>query len=350
MANPEVLSFFVSRVSSWFKLNGRPLPWRLNPTPYHIWLAEIIFQQTRIGQGMDYYTSFIARYPDIESLSKAEEDEVLRLWQGLGYYTRAINLLKTARIIASEGGMFPSDVETLKKLPGIGPYTAGAISSIAFGRKEPLVDGNVQRVFSRFFGLKIPVNDPKSQKILYRMAGEIIRMAEDASAHNQGLMDLGSTICKPLKPLCERCPLHEACIACVEGNVDLYPVKIKKNKKMDRFIIFGYCTDEGRIAIQKRDRSDIWKNLYQLPLLADSFNSTTIEQYAFKKSLLFSIYNTTHQLSHQKLHIGIYPVEEDFLISNKVNYTFIDFSMVQEIAFPVPLMKFLSSIPKSKSF
>lgn len=350
MANAEVLEFLASRIFSWYKRNGRSLPWRSNPTPYKIWLAEIVFQQTRIEQGLEYYHKIIKTYPDVMSLSKADEKDILKLWQGLGYYTRAINLLKTARLIASNGGVFPSDVEQLKKLPGIGPYTAGAIASIAFGKREPLVDGNVQRVFSRFFGINHPVNHSRSTKIFYQIAGDLVRIAEVPSDHNQALMDLGSIVCKPVKPSCDACPISDACVAFLMGEVNKYPIKVKKNKKTDRYLIYGFCINGNQIAIQKRNASDIWKNLYQLPLLAEFLNQVSVKQYLKSNNLHSSNFTAIHHLSHQKLHIEIYPVEEAFFISNKIKYNFIEIDALKELAFPVPLLKFLSTLPDAKTF
>ncbi|MFN4299366.1 MAG: A/G-specific adenine glycosylase [Thermaurantimonas sp.] len=340
----ETFQFFVYQVENWYKTHYRPLPWREEPSPYHIWLAEIIFQQTRIEQGMGYYVRFVEKYPNIQLLASAPEDEILRMWQGLGYYSRALNLHKTAKIIANKGGNFPNNVEELKKLPGIGPYTAGAIASIAFGKRSPLVDGNVQRVLSRFFGIDAPVNDSKSLAHFYTLADQLVKICENPSYFNQGLMDLGSLICKPSKPKCIECPLASMCYAEARQLTDVLPVRKSAPKKTNRYMLYGFYDNNGIIAVQKRGANDIWKNLYQLPLLLDTFDEKIAMDFVNTHLKKLNPFNIKHILSHQVLHIRIFTLQKLPLIEESDTFIFMPKDELSDLGFPVPFQKFFSKI------
>ena len=344
MNDSSIDSFFVIHVERWYKTHQRPLPWRMNPTPYSIWLAEIIFQQTRIEQGMKYYLNFIQRYPDIQTLADADEDEILRMWQGLGYYSRAINLLKTARLLARNGGTFPKDTDQLKRLPGIGPYTAGAIASIAFGQRTPLVDGNVTRLITRFFGINAPVNQPDTVKLIQTMAKRLVELSLSPSDYNQGLMDMGSLLCKPVKPYCNECPLVNRCHSFVNNLTDRIPSKNPKPVKSVRYLFYGFIKINGKVVISKRDNQNIWKNLYQLPLLMDTSSVDEKTEFETRHLDLDILNKFKHILTHQILHLTIYDANPIFDKIDKKNIRLVDPELLSELGFPVPFQKFFAKI------
>lgn len=332
-------SLFVFEVERWYRSHQRPLPWRINPTPYSIWLAEIIFQQTRIEQGMKYYLNFIKKYPHIQNLAEADEDEVLQMWQGLGYYSRAINLHKTAKIVASRGGIFPSDPRELRRLPGIGPYTAGAISSIAFGQRSALVDGNVTRLIARYFGIHSEAGHSDTIRLINRKAEYMVSLCTNPSEYNQGLMDIGSMICKPSKPRCNQCPLTKNCFAFRNNLTDELPAKKVRPNKSVRYLLHVFLKADGKIAVQKRDSKEIWKNLYQLPILLDT--RSTEEKTAFENSCPLKILDTCkHILSHQILFITIYKADHPEDLVGTENILFVEPFQISQMGFPVPFRKF----------
>jgi len=255
----------------WYQVHKRSLPWRDTGDPYRIWMAEIIFQQTRIEQGIQYYHKFLERFPDVSSLALADEDEVLLAWQGLGYYARARNMHKAAgEILHRYGGEFPGDYDRLRKLKGIGDYTAAAILSVAFGQPLAVVDGNVQRVFARLFALEAPQNSTRLKK----MVCDISTMILDPSRpgiYNQAVMDFGAMVCKPARPACSQCPLAVHCSANKKGLAACLPVKASKNAPSERcfnYLVFGFREKgEPYIYMNKRTGDDIWKNLHDFPLV-----------------------------------------------------------------------------------
>ncbi|MCX6291125.1 MAG: A/G-specific adenine glycosylase [Bacteroidetes bacterium] len=303
---------FGSEIIRWYHLNKRDLPWRNTRDPYRIWLSEIILQQTRVDQGLAYYHRFIEKYPDIKKLAKAKEDDVLKLWQGLGYYTRARNLHHTAReIVKKHDGKFPDDEKQLRSLKGIGDYTCGAILSFAFHKKFPVVDGNVFRLLSRFNGIKTPINSQKAKKEFYALAGELM---EHHQPHdfNQAIMEFGSRQCKPQNPDCINCVLNAGCFAFSKKKVNSLPVKIQKKKTRKRFFNYIVIHQQGKIVFKKRTGKDIWKNLFDFPLVETS-SSIRIEKLAtsneWKKlfgktgtSIVSVSRNYRHLLSHQQIH------------------------------------------------
>ncbi|MCR5712319.1 MAG: A/G-specific adenine glycosylase [Prevotella sp.] len=257
---------FTTTILQWFQDNGRALPWRDTRDPYAIWLSEVILQQTRIEQGLPYWERFMRHWHTVEELAAASEDEVLREWQGLGYYSRARNLHTAAKQIVEMGG-FPRTLEGIKRLKGVGDYTAAAIGSIAFDLPAAVVDGNVYRVLARHYGINTPINTTEGKKEFTALAQELLP-ARQASAFNQAMMDFGAIQCTPQSPLCLSCPLQESCIAFREDRVAALPVKRKMLKVKERHLTYIYIRYKGRTAIHRRQAGDIWQGLYE-PWLTD---------------------------------------------------------------------------------
>ena len=304
------------KIIEWYHKNRRDLPWRNIKNPYLIWLSEIILQQTRVNQGLQYYKNFCHRYPNIENLAEAKEEEVMKLWQGLGYYSRARNLHKTAKIIVNEyQGNFPDDFLELKSLPGIGHYTASAIASMAFNKKYPVIDGNVQRVLSRLLSIKDPVDTSLGQKKILNAAYQLID-PKSPGTYNQAIMELGALICKPAKPLCGQCPVKKDCIAKREGNPESYPLKSKTVRKRIRHFhyLFFRIGDENNLntLIHKRTGKDIWRNLYDFPLIEsvtpldkkELINSNQFKRFIgnYRYELEDISELVIHKLTHQDIH------------------------------------------------
>ena len=272
---------FAQLLLQWFRENGRDLPWRQSRDPYGVWLSEIILQQTQVKQGWDYWERFVQRWPRVEDLAAATEDEVLREWQGLGYYSRARNLHQAARQIVAHGG-FPTTLEGLRQLKGVGDYTAAAIGSIAFGLPAAVVDGNVYRVLARHFGIDTPINTTEGKKAFAALAQALLptegqqpaddsqRPADDSrqpspltADYNQAIMDFGAIQCTPSSPRCQTCPLQETCVALREGRVGELPVKLRTLKVKERRLIYIYIRYKGETALRRRPAGDIWQGLYE---------------------------------------------------------------------------------------
>ncbi|HDS07906.1 MAG TPA: A/G-specific adenine glycosylase [Bacteroides sp.] len=252
---------------AWYEKNKRDLPWRYSVDPYRIWLSEVILQQTRISQGLDYYLSFAEAFPDIRSLAEAPEERVMKLWQGLGYYSRARYMHATAKHVVEQlGGEMPRTYEGLLKLKGVGSYTAAAIASICFNEPRAVVDGNVARVISRLFGVEEAVNGPRGHKIIASLAEELLDR-EQPGLHNQAIMEFGSLQCVPDSPVCAGCPLSGRCVAWKHNRVDLLPVKVPKRRPTARWMYFFIFRNGNEVILMKRDGNDIWKSLYQFPVL-----------------------------------------------------------------------------------
>ena len=265
-------SDFALTLLRWFRENGRDLPWRQTHDPYAIWLSEIILQQTQVKQGWEYWERFMRHWPTVEDLAEATEDEVLREWQGLGYYSRARNLHFAAKQIVAMGG-FPRTIERLRSLKGVGDYTAAAIGSIAFGLPAAVVDGNVYRVLARHFGIDTPINTTEGKKLFAALAHERLlpalnREGQGAGLYNQAIMDFGAIQCTPQSPHCTECPLMESCEALRIGKVSQLPVKQKTLKVKERHLIYIYVRCKGEVAIHRRGAGDIWQGLWE-PWLAD---------------------------------------------------------------------------------
>jgi len=274
--------FFRQSLLAWYQPEARPLPWKGIQNPYHIWLSEIILQQTRVEQGLAYYLRFVETHPRIQDLAAAQDDEVMKLWEGLGYYSRARNLLAAARYVAKElGGTFPDSYEGIRQLKGVGPYTAAAIASFAYNLPHAVVDGNVFRVLARFFGISTPQDSTEGKKQFTQLAEQLLD-AEQAARYNQAIMDFGATVCLPRAPKCVQCPLREQCVALQAGRIAELPVKSKKISKTERFFHYLVLNHQGQVWIQKREAKDIWLHLYQFPLLEreslDMSNEILLEQ------------------------------------------------------------------------
>ena len=264
------------------------MPWKGEKDPYKIWLSEIILQQTRVQQGLNYYNNFIETFPDIHKLAKAPDEKVFKLWEGLGYYTRCRNLIATARYISKElKGKFPSSYEDIKALKGIGPYTAAAISSFAFNLPHAVVDGNVFRVLARIFGIDNPVDSTEGKKIFTTVADELLDKKQPG-LYNQAIMDFGAVVCKPTTPLCTTCVFKKNCIAFVENRIHELPVKEKKITIRRRWLYYLVLEYKNEIAIRQRTEKDIWQDLYEFPLLESGgeMDKKKILQLAEKKKWL----------------------------------------------------------------
>lgn len=252
---------------AWFAENGRELPWRQTKDPYAIWLSEVIMQQTRIAQGWAYWERFMQHFPKVGDLAAATEDEVLRLWQGLGYYSRARNLHAAAKQIVQQG-YFPNTLEGIRQLKGVGDYTAAAIASIAFDIPAAVVDGNVYRVLGRYFGIDTPINSTEGKKQFAALAQRLLPEKE-ASAYNQAIMDFGAIQCTPVSPKCLACPLNGGCEALRQGRVGSLPVKIKSLKVRTINLSYVYIRYQEKTAIRRRHAGELWQGLWDLPLMED---------------------------------------------------------------------------------
>ena len=270
------MTSFTHILLAWFRENGRELPWRETHDPYAIWLSEIILQQTQVKQGWSYWERFMRRWPTVDALAAASEDEVLREWQGLGYYSRARNLHFAAKQIVTMGG-FPHTLDEIKSLKGVGDYTAAAIGSIAFGLPAAVVDGNVYRVLSRYFGVETPINTTEGKKTFTALAQSLLPPKE-ASAYNQAIMDFGAIQCTPQSPQCGACPLQESCVAFREDRVGTLPVKLKTLKVKERRLSYVYIRCKGCVAIHRRGAGDIWQGLYEPYLVAEDNNGIDLQQ------------------------------------------------------------------------
>lgn len=334
-------------LTSWYSANKRDLPWRNTKTPYLIWLSEIILQQTQIKQGLPYYMKFVENYPTVYDLANAPEESVLKLWQGLGYYSRARNLHATAIYIANElNGEFPQNYKGLLKLKGIGDYTASAIASFCFNEPEAVVDGNVYRVLSRYFGIFSAINSSEGKKEFKAMAQEILDVKNPAD-FNQAVMEFGAMQCKPSSPNCSICPLQKECYAFLNNKISALPFKIKASKPVKKYFNFlVYSTNDNTTILEKREGKGIWQNLYQFPLI-ESESSLNYKEF---KNILdnkeyhlnsVSLYNETdiiHKLSHQHLHTKFWIVKTDDLPKKGI-----PISNIEQYAVPILIKRFLDA-------
>lgn len=328
--------------------NNRSLPWKQEQNPYRIWLSEIILQQTRAEQGLPYYLKFIEAYPTITDLAKAKDEDVFRLWQGLGYYNRCKNLLATARFIAGEcKGIFPSTHEAIISLKGVGAYTAAAIASFAYGLPLAVVDGNVTRVLARYFGMEIPLDSTEGKKLFQSLAQELL-VKQESAAYNQAIMDLGATVCKPRQPLCAACPLSKNCFAYQHDIMESLPVKSKKLIVKTRYFNYLFLTYEGKTWLRKRVMKDIWQNLYE-PLLIESDKDMAID--ALRKEALLKPFNTeglrykdvsSQRLTHQIIKAKFYTLELQHLnVELPDGGAWVAIDNIRHYAFPKTLVSFL---------
>lgn len=309
---------FAALLLAWYNENRRDLPWRGVGDPYKIWVSEIILQQTRVSQGYDYFLRFMERFPGVEDLAAASEDEVLKCWQGLGYYSRARNLHAAARQVV-EGGGFPQTYEGIRRLKGVGDYTAAAIASFAFGLRHAVVDGNVYRVLARYFGVDSPIDTGQGKKYFARLAEELLPADKDVADYNQAVMDFGAMQCVPKGPKCGQCPLCEGCLALRDGKVQDLPVKSKALRVTERYLHYMYIQVGGEVALFRREADDIWKGLYE-PFLVETaepcnpeivldsdFVPPFVRDANTKKTLLCA--GVRHQLTHRTLICDFYKLE-----------------------------------------
>ena len=342
---------FSDELTQWYNVNKRALPWRDTTDAYIIWLSEIILQQTRVEQGMPYFYRFLERYPTVNAFAAASEDEILKLWQGLGYYSRGRNMLKTARQVTElYMGNFPTRYEELIKLKGIGEYTAAAIASFSSNEAKAVVDGNVYRVLARYFGIDEPINSTKGKKLFQQLADEVLNN-DHAGLHNQAVMEFGAMVCKPKNPGCAICPVREGCYAHQHNRVAELPKKLKTVKVRDRYFNYFLITDDDGLWVNKRDDKDIWANMYDLPMIESaSFfsaqevmampetrelfgnNTVTIKSFPFKK----------HILTHQRIHAQFIQIAIPSEIKLKQKYFYKKISDLQNLALPKIIFLFLN--------
>jgi A/G-specific adenine glycosylase len=293
---------------AWYATCRRDLPWRQTSDPYQIWLSEVILQQTRVDQGMAYWHRFVERFPSVQQLAEAPEDAVLKLWQGLGYYSRARNLHTAARqVMEQHDGAFPAEYQALLALKGVGEYTAAAIGSICFGLPEPVVDGNVYRVLGRFTGLATPIDSTAGRREFRELASRLLD-PEKPGDHNQAMMELGATICTPRSPSCGSCPLATDCVARRDGRIQELPVKAGRTKVRTRHFNYLFIECGDRFFLRKRTGKDIWQDLYELPLIETSGRAGRKQLLKGLTGLHGDALNgikksgeVTHLLSHQRL-------------------------------------------------
>lgn len=315
---------FSSILIEWYRNNQRDLPWRRTKDPYLIWISEIMLQQTRVAQGYDYFVRFVSRFPDVDTLARASEDEVLKYWQGLGYYSRARNLHEAARSMKNG---FPVTYEDIRKLKGVGDYTAAAVCSISYNLPYAVVDGNVYRVLSRWLAIDMPIDSTSGKKLFAEVSGELLDK-EHPGLHNQAVMEFGALQCTPQNPDCGVCPLSNSCVAFHQGRVTAYPVKQHKAITSDRFFNYIYVRVGAHTFISKRTGNDIWKNLFELPLIEtdkrlsqEEFMATNAFQKLFSgeiKPIVRCVkQGVKHVLSHRVIYTDFYEVilPEDFEMS-----------------------------------
>lgn len=338
----------------WYLDNHRTLPWRETKDPYKIWLSEVILQQTRIEQGMDYYLKFSSTYPHIGSLAAASEDEILKLWQGLGYYSRARNLHTTAKFVAHElNGVFPTTYDEIIKLKGIGPYTAAAISSFAFNEPRAVVDGNVIRVLSRIYDESTPANTSKGKRIFQKLADQTLDQ-KNPGLYNQAIMELGSQICKPSSPRCMECPWNDHCLARKKGNWHERPVKLKSKPPKRRIIDYVVLETRDALIFKKRTGNDIWKGLHDFDSVenVEEPSPEYLRTEILKKHPDISISNQSaspekyysHVLSHQKIEARFWRWKTDGQINQKSIYLKVQKDEIDRIAVPRLVHKYLEDI------
>ncbi len=334
---------FSKALINWYSINKRILPWRQTNNPYYIWLSEIILQQTQVKQGLPYYDAFVAKYPTVFDLAKANESDVLKLWQGLGYYSRARNLHTTAKHVANElNGEFPNNYKDLLKLKGIGDYTASAIASICFNENAAVVDGNVYRVLSRYFEIDTPINSSQGSKEFKQLAQELIDKKKPAE-FNQAIMEFGATQCKPQNPDCNVCPFQDGCMAFNKNRIADLPVKIKSAKAKKKYFNFlVVISKDNKTILQKREGKGIWQNLYQFPLVETKkeVDAKTLKSLISKDDLLKNVsfelvqYNKDsiiHKLSHQHLYTKFWIVNVDVIKEECI-------SIEKIYDYPVPIL------------
>ena len=342
---------FAIKLLDWHADIDRNLPWKASKDPYKIWLSEIIMQQTRVAQGTPYYLKFVKAFPTITDLANAEEAQVMKLWQGLGYYSRARNLHFAAKTVSDQyNGIFPTEYEDILALKGVGKYTAAAIASFAYDLEYPVVDGNVIRLLSRYFGITAPVDSSSTLKEINVLAQKLIKNSDPAN-FNQAIMDFGALMCSPKKPNCLKCPFQNECVAFASDLIDEIPFKSKKIKKKDRFIHYFIVTDDkDRVVLNFRDQKDIWKSLFDFPCIENQSKKVleadviidhlriAIGQKSYSIAQPTKVYK--HVLSHQTIYGQFYEVGCKKLPNTVPGFTIANSDQLHSFAFPVLITRY----------
>lgn len=335
---------------AWYDKHKRELPWRSTRVPYYIWISEVILQQTRVAQGHDYFVRFIERFPTVEALAAAPEDEVMRMWQGLGYYSRARNLHAAAKQIVDMGG-FPKTYDAIRQLKGVGDYTAAAIASFAFDEPKAAVDGNVCRVWSRVFGVEAPIDSVQGKRMITEIAQTLLPVAQ-AAKYNQAVMEFGALQCTPHSPNCAECPLADKCVALAKQMVGVLPAKSHKTKVVPRYLNYLYIHTSDGLLLHKRTGSDIWQNMYELPLIetdapmdADALFLCP-EFKAWQEIMPLYAYRgvvsgVKHVLSHRVLHAVFHEFEVDGTMPCPDGYVSVPYANLNSYALPRLIDRYL---------
>ncbi|MFO8234921.1 MAG: A/G-specific adenine glycosylase [Bacteroidales bacterium] len=329
----------------WYDENSRELPWRNTNDPYKIWVSEIILQQTRVNQGLEYYKNFIKKFPDVHALGKSSLDEILKVWQGLGYYNRAKHMHETSKIIdQARNGKFPSNYKELLKLKGIGEYTAAAIASFAFNEPIATIDGNIQRFITRLYGIDAPVNSRQGKKRIQELSANLLNK-NNPGKHNQAMIEFGAIHCKPKQPKCNECPFHSICVAYQKNLIHQLPVKSQTPKKTNRYFNFLIIRHRNKVFLEKRNSKNIWKNLYQFPLIESSEREeiAQIMQTDKWKQIFSDIQPDSidefkeykHVLTHQNLYARFYLIKTR-TISEYLKQNFIEINLSMLNKYPIP--------------
>lgn len=343
---------FTDELVQWYLKNKRNLPWRNTTDAYTIWLSEIILQQTRVEQGMPYFNRFIEKYPTVSHFATAHEDEVLKLWQGLGYYSRGRNMLKTARLVQeAHKGVFPQSYDELIKLKGIGEYTAAAIASFSSNQAKAVVDGNVYRVLARYFGIYDAINSTTGKKIFQNIANDLLN-TKNPGLHNQAMMEFGAMLCKPKNPACGICPVRTGCVAFTSNATASLPVKLKTVKVRERFFNYFLITDGNSILMNKRGDKDIWANMYDLPMVETASLLPADELVKLPEALAIfgddiNIVEDTsvlkHILTHQRLFVRMIKTDKKPL-KTETNWIYVSVENLPELALPQIIFILLKNI------
>jgi len=343
---------FADELVRWYHNNKRDLPWRNTTDAYIIWLSEIILQQTRVEQGMPYFYRFAERYPTVSDFAAADEDDILKLWQGLGYYSRGRNMLKTAReVVEKYNGVFPQQYDELIKLKGIGEYTASAIASFSADEAKAVVDGNVYRVLARYFGIDEPINSPKGKRDFQVLANELLNH-DHPGLHNQAMMEFGAMLCKPKNPACGICPVRTGCYAFKNNATTTLPVKLKTVKVRERFFNYFLIINNNEILLNKRDEKDIWANMYDLPLIetseivsADELLASSKIKEHFGKHIEIQDVSPIHKhiLTHQRLYVRFITIQPE-VVNMRQNWFFSPLEDIEKFALPKIIFIFIKNI------
>lgn len=345
-----VFMIFQDEIIGWYHKNKRDLPWRQTNDPYVIWLSEIILQQTRVDQGLPYFNRFLEHFPNLTALAAAEEETVLKLWQGLGYYSRARNMLYTAKqVVQLHNGQFPTQYESLINLKGIGKYTAAAISSFAANEPRAVLDGNVFRLLSRYFGITSPIDSSQGKKQFEELAMQLL-VGQNPSTYNQAIMEFGALQCKPKLPLCSQCPLHSNCFALKHHKIEQLPVKAKKTKVRVRVFNYFVVRQGDSILARQRIETDIWQNMYDFPLVESQVKDFTedpnlvsqAKAWFGDKAELVLLKTAKHQLSHQIIYVHFFGIVNYMAIFNEIaNITWMETELFKQMPHPKVISDFI---------